>query len=300
MSLKKIIRKIARKAVGMQGFETRLDSLSYYFSSWHDISQFPKAQGPLRELQLADTRMIAIVDKVLRKHGIRYWLDFGTMLGAVRHKGFIPWDDDIDLAIPRNDYEKALKILKEELSPYSFEIRECLSWYGIGYRHEDTGIWADLFPVDFCTTDANDPQAVEKLKKECSTYRKKFSRECKGYNRQSILRLMGETIPEICDEKEARSLLYTNEMGEFYLLRTEDVFPTETADFEGLSMSVPANADACLRCIYGSGYMNYPPNGFPHHGKNGTGLAEWAGNSGTDMQEVIRTLESVCNNLYNR
>ena len=49
MSLKETIRKIARKAVGMQEFETRLNSLSYYFSSWHDISQFPKAQGPLRD-----------------------------------------------------------------------------------------------------------------------------------------------------------------------------------------------------------------------------------------------------------
>ena len=75
MSLKETIRKIARKAVGMQEFETRLNSLSYYFSSWHDISQFPMAQGPLRDLQLADARLIAIVDKVLEKHGIRFYLN---------------------------------------------------------------------------------------------------------------------------------------------------------------------------------------------------------------------------------
>ena len=297
MSLKETIRKIARKAVGMQEFETRLNSLSYYFSSWHDISQFPKAQGPLRDLQLADAQLIAIVDKVLGKHGIRYWLDWGTLLGAVRHKGFIPWDDDIDIAIPRSDYEKALKVLKEELTPYSFEVKECLSWDGIGYRHESTGIWADLFPVEFCTADADDPQAVGKLKKECGEYRKKFPRECRGYDRQQIRRLIRETIPETCDEKDAASLLYANELGEFYLMKAEDVLPTAAADFEGLSVNVPKNPDACLRRIYGDNYMGYPPDGFPHHGKDGAGLAEWAGNSGTDMQEVIRTLESIYQNL---
>ena len=151
--------------------------------------------------------------------------------------------------------------------------------------------------MEFCTADADDPQAVGKLKKECSDYRKKFQRECRGYDRQAILRLIRETIPETCDEKDAASLLYANELGEFYLMKAEDVLPTAAADFEGLSVSVPKNPDACLRRIYGDNYMGYPPDGFPHHGKDGAGLAEWAGNSGTDMQEVIRTLESIYQNL---
>ena len=292
MGIKDTIRKIACKAVGMDDIRTRLDSLNFYFSSWHDISQFPKAQGPLRDLQLADVELMAIVDKVLKKNGIRYWMSWGTLLGTVRHKGFIPWDDDVDFAIPRGDYERALKALREELKPYSVKVQENNSWDGIGYNHYETGVWADLFPVDFCTADADDPQAVEKLRKEWTAYRKKFPKRCKGYDRGEILRLRKEMIPEICGESEAKSLLYCNESGLFWAVPLQDILPTAEAEFEDITVSVPNNPDALLRRIYGD-YMGYPRDGFPHHGRNGLGLAEWAGESGTDMQKVIRDLRAV-------
>ncbi|MCR5600122.1 MAG: LicD family protein [Ruminococcus sp.] len=55
------------------------------------------------------------IDGICRKHGIRYTLSDGTLLGAVRHKGFIPWDDDIDIALDRKNYKKLLAVLKSEL-----------------------------------------------------------------------------------------------------------------------------------------------------------------------------------------
>ena len=61
---------------------------------------------------------IKILDEIVRicdKYNLQYFLIGGTLLGAVRHKGFIPWDDDLDIAMPRNDYEKFISISKNEL-----------------------------------------------------------------------------------------------------------------------------------------------------------------------------------------
>ncbi len=56
--------------------------------------------GRLRQAQLKMLDMLEAVDKICLKHGLDYWLDRGTLLGAIRHHGFIPWDDDVDIALP--------------------------------------------------------------------------------------------------------------------------------------------------------------------------------------------------------
>ena len=69
----------------------------------------------LQGVHYANERLLTEVDRICRKHGITYYLWAGTLLGAVRHNDFIPWDDDVDLAFPRKEYDKFLSIAKEEL-----------------------------------------------------------------------------------------------------------------------------------------------------------------------------------------
>lgn len=69
----------------------------------------------LRKLQLVELDLMKLFSDICEKHHLRYYLVGGTMLGAVRHKGFIPWDDDMDVGMPRPDYEKFLKIVNDEL-----------------------------------------------------------------------------------------------------------------------------------------------------------------------------------------
>ena len=107
------------------------------------------------------------VHKILVEADIKYYMIAGTMLGAVRHKGFIPWDDDMDFGIFRKDFEKAKAILKENLPP-RYRVRtmmDCdgivneivkiedtstiIEEYGKSKIHEKIGVNIDLFPLDF-------------------------------------------------------------------------------------------------------------------------------------------------------
>ena len=75
----------------------------------------------MNEMQFKLLEMFKWLDRFLRSNQIPYYVIGGTMLGAVRHHGFIPWDDDIDIAVPRNEYEKLIHLLKEKTEHYIIE-----------------------------------------------------------------------------------------------------------------------------------------------------------------------------------
>ena len=70
----------------------------------------------IRRLQQVEAELIRLFVDICEKEHLRYYMLYGTMLGAVRHKGFIPWDDDVDFGMPRPDYERFLKIAHHYLS----------------------------------------------------------------------------------------------------------------------------------------------------------------------------------------
>ena len=73
----------------------------------------------LRKLQLEELKILKMFKKICEENDLRYYLLGGTLLGAVRHDGFIPWDDDVDVCMPREDYEKFQKIADKQLEkPY--------------------------------------------------------------------------------------------------------------------------------------------------------------------------------------
>ena len=71
--------------------------------------------GTLERVQRIEANMLAHIDRICRAHGLIYWIDGGTCLGAVRHEGFIPWDDDIDVGMPIEDFHAFVKYAKDEL-----------------------------------------------------------------------------------------------------------------------------------------------------------------------------------------
>ena len=129
-----------------------------------DIINLPRED--FRKMQLLQLDMILELDRVCRKHDIRYVITCGTMLGAVRHKGYIPWDDDADIGMLREEYEKFRKV-SGELNPgicyfqdhkndpdYLWEYgklrRVGTSYIRAGQEHLKgaTGVFIDIFPMD--------------------------------------------------------------------------------------------------------------------------------------------------------
>lgn len=119
--------------------------------------------------------MLSAFDGVCREHGIRYSLDSGTLLGAVRHKGFIPWDDDVDLILPRPDYERLLNHPEwinapyGIISPYKHDaihpFAKFVNWGIRAQEKELDGIaeeylWIDLFPADAVPDNRDDALAL--------------------------------------------------------------------------------------------------------------------------------------------
>lgn len=120
----------------------------------------------LRKLQLVQLEILKIVDKISKENNIRYSLYAGTLLGAVRHQGFIPWDDDLDICMPREDYDRFIKIWKnnhpkgylmqnkdnspgftQTFTKIRKENSTYYSKYDIGKIYHK-GIFIDIFPID--------------------------------------------------------------------------------------------------------------------------------------------------------
>ena len=126
----------------------------------------PDEDITLRKLQLLELKILLEFKRICEKHNIQYFLLWGTLLGAVRHQGFIPWDDDIDVGMLRSEYVKFLTICNEELSQeYFLQTFESDSGYANSFaklrlngteapesvnddKLNHKGIWIDIFPLD--------------------------------------------------------------------------------------------------------------------------------------------------------
>lgn len=123
-------------------------------------------QEKLRDLQLVQKEILKEIDLVCKKNDLKYSLYAGSLLGAVRHKGFIPWDDDLDICMSRDDYERFLEVWKDEEHPgFLIQNKENAEGFSQSFtkiRKDHTtfwqngepndryhlGIFVDIFPID--------------------------------------------------------------------------------------------------------------------------------------------------------
>ena len=250
----------------------------------------------LKDIQQIELSMLLVIDEFCRQQGLRYYLVGGTLLGAIRHKGFIPWDDDIDIGMPRPDFEKFVKLApeyfaKKNLSvqngdgknnecpwPYC-EVRNLNTLVKRKYTHINQYLWLDVLVVDGLPADEEE---VKKIYRKCRFYRKIIQmahtvtgegttplRKLAKYILKPLARLYGDKralrkILDIAQQHDYESSEYVgivtcglyDPLGE-RMLKKEFEVPAEV-EFEGHRFSCCSCWDSYLSGIYGN-YMQLPP-----------------------------------------
>lgn len=271
----------------------KIDTLNYFLNQFVDITHIPPTKDQdLRILQKCDAVLLAIFHKLCEKHSLTYWLDYGTLLGAVRHKGFIPWDDDTDISMPREDFEKALEILPPILEKYGITLFERNDTLCIHYKHYQTGIWIDVFPVDNYKTNVKDIKSdfSERIH-QFELYHSLHS----GDNPKLSYAQLSEKRKIIFEDKQEGLPVYWCKAYVYVDCFVNDLFtPCEDIEFENYKLRAPAKYIDKLKYRYGD-YMSFPKSGILHHGEafGRPALSKWAKLNNINMNMVKSQLENI-------
>ena len=228
------------------------------------------ARTQKRLLEMAKT-----IKDILEGNKIKYIITYGTLLGAVRHKGFIPWDDDFDFILFNEDYSKAMEILREQLPEDMFledEISEPLFFHAWAHvKDNNTIAECDLYPQDNIYTHhgllVDLYRAVKMNSSEIEVYRLK---ENLSYRKRLLDRklIANETYQRFKEEieakiKKAKDSAIESQDEEYVVvngpdMKIEEIFPLKQYQFENTLFWGPNQYDVLLKKSYGD-YMKLPP-----------------------------------------
>lgn len=255
-----------------------------------------EGETPLRQAQLVMLRLIKIVDYICRKHQLVYWLDSGTLLGAVRHQGFIPWDDDLDISMPREDYEKFLKIAAKELPKDIFlqtkdtentydnlptpcklrDTKSIITTPVLKDKKYHQGIFIDIFPMD-----KYHKRGIKKQRDQGLKYLYKFLAKCYdaelGKGDSSLKKVLAPFRPVfyyllLAYLHTTRGVIRKNnklpadyKIGHGFdtpwirFFSPDTILPLKETEFEGYKLFIPNDFNTYLSTLYGTDYMTPPP-----------------------------------------
>lgn len=239
--------------------------------------------------------MLCFFDKFCEENNLTYYLSGGTLLGAIRHKGFIPWDDDIDVNMPRPDCERLMELASQGkldryvlLEPNYTDYRHAYHWKlydcSILVRKNNKGapypIFMDIFPIEGLPDTETGNEKHFRIIGRWKVLARALFRKKKFYGKEWYKKLYHGMIAAIasCYGKEKlfnhvvkimKSIPYetseyigvmaTNVHTTEERVRKEEYTPVIKVSFEGKMFSAPAGYDTYLRQLYGDKYMELPP-----------------------------------------
>lgn len=248
------------------------------------VTSIEPATGVLRLYQLASAQLLFEFDAFCKQHELPYWLASGTLLGAVRHKGFIPWDDDLDVGMCRDDIERAREAVKGDPR---YEITVLYDWYvhcrQVRFRYADSSIpcFIDLFcfdPVTSLSSETFVARETQRARLEAALSNVEEVSDIWNKNSQFLDDSSEEATPvrdivsshvlELYDEgvlaaslDTAAGIIWSIDNvnsgpgnHNWYLIAKETMLPLSTLPFEGHDLSVPADSPRYLEAQFGNYY----------------------------------------------
>lgn len=233
-----------------------------------DIRTLKPAIGNLRLKQEACFQILRILKRLADAESLYFWLDYGTLLGAIRHEGFIPWDYDIDISMVNPDYERFCALLPQKLPPplYLEKGGTCSAGdIGLSRVYEGkTGFHVDIFPYEKIAGALRNDMVDTKWKQEYENEFEQVSRLCKGRGltkgvKQRIVDwLSTHKQGDGTEDGVAVSMLFHQASYTYRrVYNVKDIFPLKSALFEGEAFFVPQNPDRILSDVYGD-IMRFP------------------------------------------
>lgn len=293
-------QKSLQHAIGLGDVKEEVESLHYFLNVFRDASNVPPASNmDLRILQLCDVQFLRIVTKMCDSLGLKYWLDYGSLLGAVRHKGFIPWDDDIDISMPRSDYNNAIIKLREALSSYGiqyFEIKK-LGHIRFGYNTSQTGIWIDILAMDDYHTEEDREKVIKMLGDTLPKYRMMYNRHINSATVEKRTEWRNKIIGGLSGQNHFLYMTPEFPYPRIVAHHVEDALPLSKIEFEGYFFNAPNHYDLYLRDIYGNNYMGFPRKGVLHHDSGEKPLWTLARQNKIDMNVVYDELKNIADSI---
>lgn len=239
-------------------------------------------------IQEKELEMLMFLDDICKQNNIEYFLDSGTLIGAIRHQGFIPWDDDVDVILKREDYAKLIQVLNEENSkyvchnideknyvyPYAKLVDTTTNLHELGVKDNvELGIYIDIFALDKLPRLTGSQLiyfnivgflrwAAIVLSKEAYS-----DNSVKAFFKRILEVLPNNTFAGLTDI--FAKLFYKRKKFEYYTgvlctgkkykyIKKEWFAKAQYINFEGISLPVPSGYDDYLTMLYGN-YMEIPP-----------------------------------------
>lgn len=243
------------------------------------------------ELKNIQLTILDDIASFCEQNGLTYFLTFGTLLGAIRHKGYIPWDNDIDIAMPRPDYEKFIVLYNRDTSPYRMLCYEVDKSFPLPFgkvidnrtvmrevMYNEKAIWGvyvDVFPIDGCPNrfrykmisslrmllnakNATIGQGRGWMKDSLISFAKFFTFFLSTSDIVRKIIIISKSV-SYCDSDLVGCIVESDNPYEKIIISKREVFSSfPVQKFEGREYRIPYGYDEYLRLLYGN-YMEFPP-----------------------------------------